>query len=347
MKKLIAAVAAAVILVIVAAIFGYSHFVKIEPDIEKEPTAEINSEVTVQDYVGDIKNGELIDGESKIDTSKLGDVKVKFSAKNRFREQEFDFTLKVVDTTEPEIKYESEVTVTEGDDADLLEGVSVTDNSGESITAQVEGEYDLDKEGEYALKYVAEDSSGNKASCEFTLVVKAKSKSPEKQVKSNGKPYYIEVNRKQNVVMVYGLENGEYTKLVKTFICSVGTSTPTGTYKISDKYRWRYLYGDVWGQYATRITGSILFHSVPYQKKDKSTLEYWEFNKLGTKASLGCVRLMVSDTKWIYDNCPKGTKVTIYDSDELKVSKPSAPTIDSSSPNRGWDPTDPDPNNPW
>jgi len=45
---------------------------------------------------------------------------------------------------------------------------------------------------------------------------------------------------------------------------------------------------------------------------------------------------------------PSGTKVIIYDSDSLDgITKPTVPKIDVNSPNRGWDPTDPDPNNPW
>jgi hypothetical protein len=56
----------------------------------------------------------------------------------------------------------------------------------------------------------------------------------------------------------------------------------------------------------------------------------------------------VADAKWIYDNCPSGTKVTIYDSkDAGPLGKPSTLKIDTSSSYRGWDPTDPNSNNPW
>ena len=71
------------------------------------------------------------------------------------------------------------------------------------------------------------------------------------------------------------------------------------------------------------------------------------YNQLGTVCSHGCVRLTVADAKWIYDNCPLGTTVSIYNASSLPVPKPSAPWLDISSPNRGWDPTDPDPANPW
>lgn len=106
--------------------------------------------------------------------------------------------------------------------------------------------------------------------------------------------------------------------------------------------------GNVYGQYACRITGSILFHSVPYEKKDKSTLEWWEYDKLGTKASLGCVRLKVEDAKWIYNNCIPGTKVEFYlSSTPGPLGKPTAKKISGDEAVRNWDPTDPDSNNPW
>lgn len=164
-------------------------------------------------------------------------------------------------------------------------------------------------------------------------------------------PYLLKVNRKQNIVIAYAKDdNGDYTKPYKAMVCSVGLdgATPTGTYTTSDKYTWRLLSGNVYGQYATRITGHILFHSVPYFTRSKSDLEYDEYNKLGQPASLGCIRLSVADAKWIYDNCPKGTTVTIYDSDQKEpLAKPTPIHIDTNDSRRVWDPTDPDSNNPW
>ena len=164
-------------------------------------------------------------------------------------------------------------------------------------------------------------------------------------------PYYIMVNRQANCVTVYEQDdNGEYTIPVKAMVCSVGVSdrTPIGTFKTSDKYEWRYLFGDVYGQYAYRINKNILFHSVPYYTKNKWDLETEEYNKLGEAASLGCIRLTVEDAKWLIDNCPSGTTVTIYDSsDPGPLGKPTPLRLDLNSPYKGWDPTDPDIENPW
>lgn len=171
-------------------------------------------------------------------------------------------------------------------------------------------------------------------------------------VKAEESPYYIKVNRQQNVVTIYEKDdNGEYSVPVKAMTCSTGVNnaTPTGTFDLSMKYRWHELDGRVYGQYCSRITGHILFHSVYYNDTDPGTLAYNGYNRLGTQASHGCVRLSVADSKWIYDNCPSGTVVTIYDDKDNPgpLGKPSTIQIDTSSPYRGWDPTDPDENNPW
>lgn len=160
-------------------------------------------------------------------------------------------------------------------------------------------------------------------------------------------PYLIKVNRQMNCVTVYKKDKkGEYTVPFKAMPCSTGGSnTLLGTYKTPEKFRWKLLDGEVWGQYSTRVVGGILFHSVWYYAKDPSTLSAVQYNKLGTTASHGCIRLSVKDAKWIYDNCPLGTTVIIYDSPNPgPLGKPEAMKIPTTS---GWDPTDPLTNNPW
>ncbi len=171
-------------------------------------------------------------------------------------------------------------------------------------------------------------------------------------VATNNIPYYIKVNYGAQVVTIYSKDSqGNYTIPVKAMVCSTGVATPTsGVYTIPARWEWLRLEGYVFGHYSTQITGNILFHSVPYLvKDDPASLEYWEYDKLGTYASAGCVRLTVRDAKWIYDNCARGTKVEFYSSsDPGPLGKPSAKKI-SSYPDylRNWDPTDSNSNNPW
>jgi len=159
-------------------------------------------------------------------------------------------------------------------------------------------------------------------------------------------PFEIHVNKQMNCITVYAMDNnGAYSIPYKAMVCSTGNATPLGTFKTPAKYIWKVLKGGVWGQYSTRITGSILFHSVPYRSANKSTLYSAKYNKLGTTASAGCVRLTTIDAKWIYDNCPLGTTVIVYnDGNPGPLGKPTAMKLPK---NNGWDPTDPDPANPW
>lgn len=134
-------------------------------------------------------------------------------------------------------------------------------------------------------------------------------------------------------------------------VCSTGYASPqSGVYGTAKINTWHELFGNVYGQYCTQIVGNILFHSVPYlEKGNNSSLEYWEYDKLGTTASAGCIRLRVNDAKWIYNNCNNGTLVEFYrSSNPGPLGKPSSTKISSEeSPYKNWDPVDPNPNNPW
>ncbi len=159
--------------------------------------------------------------------------------------------------------------------------------------------------------------------------------------------YLIKVNRLANCVTIYTFdEYGEYTVPVKAMVCSCGgENTPLGTFSLSDKYTWAFLMGGVWGQYSSRVFQGILFHSVPYSEASPDTLITEEYNKLGTTASHGCIRLPQRDAKWIFDNCKAGTEVIIYDdSDPGPLGKPQPIRIPEGC---GWDPTDTNLDNPW
>lgn len=174
-------------------------------------------------------------------------------------------------------------------------------------------------------------------------------------------PYYIKVNRAMCCVTVYGIDNsGNYSIPVKAFACSVGKDNPNteeieqtilGEYQMPQNLGkwWCRMVDDTYGQFAYRINGGYMFHSVPCYEMKKDSLETEEFNKLGESASLGCVRLTVRDAKWICDNCPEGTTTLIYDDTSTPgpLGKPDTIKLPIGHEWSGWDPTDPDKNNPW
>ena len=186
-----------------------------------------------------------------------------------------------------------------------------------------------------------EDTSWDDKDAKDTKVDTAEEK---KQEKNSSNTYYIKINYTANVVTIYSKDNeGNYNVPVKAMVCSTGKATPTGgVYKMSNKYRWHQLNGGVYGQYCSRITGHILFHSVPYARNTPDSLKYVAYDKLGTKASAGCIRLTCQDAMWIYNNCPSGTYVEFYSSSNPgPLGKPSAQKISSNTQCRNWDPTDP------
>ena len=247
------------------------------------------------------------------------------------------------------------------------EELNVRSSPDASVSDNIIGKYEKDDEvtvtGKCSNGWLRVDYKGKAGYCsgntKYLRSEKETATAPQNTNTDTNKasPYYITVNRTQNLVIIYGKdENGNHTKPIKAMVCSVGLNgkTELGTFQIGDQQgkparsRWRQLTGGVYGQYISRFNGSILFHSVPYFSQSPSNLEYEEYNKLGQAASAGCVRLCVADAKWIYENCPDGTTVKVYDSSAAEpLGKPTPIRIDTNDSRKGWDPTDPDPNNPW
>ena len=132
----------------------------------------------------------------------------------------------------------------------------------------------------------------------------------------NGK-YWLKVNKQASVITAYRRTNGRW-KPVRAMLTSTGApSMPTksGTYYSSMKRRWLTMSMDGkffdYGQYTCRVYGQVYIHSVWYYAKNHAAQATAEFNKLGSPASHGCIRLSVENAKWIYDNCPRGTTVVI------------------------------------
>ena len=224
-------------------------------------------------------------------------------------------------------------------------GMQATTSTQETTSLVADGT--TDKPSQTVPEYSSEDETCGE---EDESTEEVTTKPP---VDPNTLPYMIKVNRAANCLTVYGKDDdGKFTVPVKAITVSCGKNvgdTPLGTYQTINEYKWRKMVDGTYSQYAYRIVGAILFHSVPYYSQAKNDLEWEEFNKLGSPASLGCVRMTVADSKWLMDNCPIGTKVTIYDdaSNPGPLGKPDTIKIPADSPYKNWDPTDPDPANPW
>ena len=132
-------------------------------------------------------------------------------------------------------------------------------------------------------------------------------------------PFAITVDVTNQVVTVYGRdENGNYSVIVRQMLCSTGlkaTPSDVGDWVLSGrKAQWCTF--PKWGGYArywTKINGNIAFHSPIYHTVSNTDMKVSSYNKLGQRASHGCIRLSVPDAKWIFDNCGAGTVVSIVE----------------------------------
>lgn len=133
--------------------------------------------------------------------------------------------------------------------------------------------------------------------------------------------YEIEVDLANQIVTVYREDSRTQADIARQMICSsgTGTNTPTGSFimpevsKVDEREEWYYI-GKyrLYVQYASRIDGPILFHSLPSEQRGAS-LTRDSTEALGSRASHGCIRLRPADSRWIAENCLPGTKVHIFE----------------------------------
>ncbi len=186
---------------------------------------------------------------------------------------------------------------------------------------------------------------------------------PVEPPKKDGEKLIVVYLGSQAVVAFEG-KDGDWSEL-RIMICSTGRAkheTPVGTYKITDRYPYKMLgtteESHCYGFWASRFKTHHLFHSVPIsvdagrdQEKAHRLCNMKKFEKLGTVASDGCVRMTVLDAKWIYDFSETGTvTVRIVKDKGPTPEKPPAVIWEEPYTNKkgfGWDPTDPDPDNPY
>ncbi len=143
--------------------------------------------------------------------------------------------------------------------------------------------------------------------------------------------YYILLDLKNQIITVFERdENGEYTKVVRRFLCSSGrtdvddadpedeaTPTPRGIWKIGGRERFGKFanFGGEYARYWVQIVGSIYFHSLLFGDRTVDSLKRSPFYDIGEKVSHGCVRLYVEDAKWLYYYACPGTTVEISNSE--------------------------------
>lgn len=162
-----------VLLILVVALVIYKKRIE---DLSKknivliqENPIEVYSSAKISDFVK-IKNGVLITNDI-IDTKEIGIKEISFQYKDNYGKHRGKITIEIKDTTKPLVWISGSYTYKIGSNQKLEDSILCGDNYDKTPVCKIEGLYNLNQKGEYYLKYVAIDSSGNKEEVPFTLKV--------------------------------------------------------------------------------------------------------------------------------------------------------------------------------
>lgn len=226
---------------------------------------------------------------------------------------------------------------------------------------------DLGKNGWFYEKYAGKTYKfyyiNNIKQTDLTKILNLK-----KSSSSHTNRFYIEVNRAASAVTIYlyNEETKKYDIPVKTCAVSVGRDTwtnagtsalnedssytPLGTYSIctngtSVKYTLKPMHEPdgsiVYARWASHIVGNVYFHAIAVGTQSHYALPSSTYNRLGTAASAGCIRMTVADAKWIYDYASTGTTVKINKGNSKKPGPLGKAAVIKTTAGINYDPTDP------
>lgn len=143
---------------------------KIDIKLVTNKEVEVYNNVKVSDFIENKDNIEIID-DYIVNTDKIGTETVFFQYKHNGFKYKDSFDIKVVDKTNPTILINKTYTITKDSDIDLTNSILCGDNYTDAPNCYIEGEYDINKVGDYKLKYIGIDSSNNKTVKDFVLKV--------------------------------------------------------------------------------------------------------------------------------------------------------------------------------
>lgn len=170
-----------IIILFIIMILGITFFIYYNKDLKYQSvvTIKIGEELpSIENYVDDRELKRLNNKEIEWQDVNLEDNKIYIAGKYigyiMFKNKKIEITLEVIDDEKPTVEGVKDITIYTNEEVDLLENITISDNSHSETTLNIVGEYNTSVTGEYALFYVATDKSGNETKKEFKLIVKEK-----------------------------------------------------------------------------------------------------------------------------------------------------------------------------
>ena len=139
---------------------------------------EVYSKIKLSDLIKSI-NGKLINDKT-INTSKIGEKEIKFKYINDDNiEVSYSFFINVVDIISPVISEVSVINVYEGSSDNIKKRIFCADNYDKNPACTIEGDYDLNKVGNYKVLFKAGDKFGNISTQDLIINVLARGNTKE------------------------------------------------------------------------------------------------------------------------------------------------------------------------
>ncbi len=138
---------------------------------------DLAEEIKPELFIDQVKDAAetIISFEESGDWSKEGDYEVRIAAEDASGNRTVETTklIRKRDSTGPEIQGTEDISVIQGKEADLAEGISVTDDLDPAPQFEMDlKDVDLNTPGTYKAVCIAKDRSGNETRAERTVIVK-------------------------------------------------------------------------------------------------------------------------------------------------------------------------------
>ena len=182
-KKVLSIIIVSLILLIIGTFIIISLNNEMDYKIINKKNIEVYSKIKISELVS-IENGKILN-DDYIDTTKVGNKKIKFKyLTDNSSKKEGEFYIKIVDTEKPYIGISGTYMHVIGNEFNLETTTFCGDNVTVNPKCIIEGDYNLEKIGEYPLIFKAIDESGNINEKNFILkVVEKKSKTSSNKIK--------------------------------------------------------------------------------------------------------------------------------------------------------------------
>ena len=258
---------------------------KVEITYKEDLTLEWNSDARTSDFIESI-NGQIVE-DNKINTKKLGKQTINYEFVNddgiRLKQS---YEVEVVDKTAPLIWLGKSRSIAVGSKDTLVDDVLCGDNLDSNPKCYIEGEYDLNKVGEYSLVFKAEDKYGNTNEQPFTLKVYKPSGGGSSSSKTTYKKYadlvaqYKKDNTKIGIDISEWQDYPDYDKLkeagVEFVIIRVGfTKGREGDYFIDKSFEHNIKEANRVG-----IPAGVYFFSYATSKEKAKENALWVLDKI-------------------------------------------------------------------